>query len=504
MGDDSPSEKPLRSEVLSISLTGLVATLVSIVVTIEAGSSTFELIGLAEASVRETKGRVLSALARLGKWLDGYKVKVEFSPVGLRNDGMCDLAIAVAVLMALENKSFPRTVFLGELAMTAAVRPVRGTLPALLGVKDIPGAIVAWGNGNEAACVQHMEVRVAAHLHEVIEYLQGTRKLTFANEFTNRAPVDAIDMMDVRGLLAGRRAVEISAAGLHPLLFIGSPGSGKTMLCRRLPTVMPPLSREEALEVTSIHSVAGLLHTNEQLFTRRPLRAPHHTVSEGGLVGGGEPVRPGEVSLAHHGVLFLDDMQEFKKKALEVLDGVLKQGKSVLCQRQIRVTFPARPLTVAGVLPCPCGFNGTKNRTCNCPPERLRTYRERLRGAVFDHMDMKALLSGDEVTGPRSESSAEVRARVVKAGEVQHKRFERLEVTEPINSRLSLADLERVAKPDKKGLRALEQAVERLGLSAELRAKVLRVSRTIADLDGSDAVRVHHIAEAVQAAPQVT
>ncbi|UQA63210.1 ATP-binding protein [Polyangium aurulentum] len=203
-------------------------------------------------------------------------------------------------------------------------------------------------------------------------------------------------------MLAGRRAVEISAAGLHPLLFIGSPGLGKTMLCRRLPTVMPPLSREEALEVTSIHSVAGLLHTNDQLLTRRPLRAPHHTVSEAGLVGGGFPPRPGEASLAHHGVLFLDDMQEFKKKALTVLDGVLKEGQSVLCQRQIRVTFPARPLTVVGVLPCPCGFNGTKNRTCNCPPERIQKYRERLRGAVFDRMDMKAFLSGDEVTGPRA------------------------------------------------------------------------------------------------------
>ncbi|MDC0743199.1 YifB family Mg chelatase-like AAA ATPase [Polyangium mundeleinium] len=504
MGTDPLPEKPLRSEVLSIALTGLVATLVSIVVTIEAGSSTVELIGLAEASVRDTKARVLSALARLGKWLDGYKVMVEFSPAGTRNDGMLDLAVATALLMALEQKPLPRTIIFGELALTGAVRPVRGVLPALLGVKDMSRAIVPWSNGPEASSVQHMEVQVAAHLQDVAESLRGTGQLQFARDFLKAPPLAEVDLADIQGLVAGRRALELSAAGLHPLLFIGSPGSGKTMLCRRLPTVMPPLTREEALEVTSIHSVAGLLHTSQGLITQRPLQAPHYTVSEVGLVGGGLPVRPGQVSLAHLGVLFLDELLEFKKRALAVLDGVLKDGQSVVCQRQTRVVFPARPLTVASVLPCPCGFHGTKDRTCKCPPERIRAYRERLRGAVLDRMDMKAILSGDELKGSRSECSADMRARVVKAREEQKNRFEKLVVTEAVNGRLSLADLDRVAKPDDKGQRMLGQAVERVGLSAELHAKVLRVSRTIADLDGSDAVRAHHIAEALNAAPLVT
>jgi len=488
----------LLSEVCSVALSGLVATLVRIVVTIEKGPSAFELLGLAEGCVRETKARVLTAFARLGKWFDDHKIKVALSPAGIRNDGMLDLAIAVAVIMALENKSAPRMVFVGELAMTAAVRPVRGTLPALLGLKDVPAAIVPWGNGNEAACVQHMEVRAAAHLYEVIEYLQGTRQLTLANSFTDRAPVDAIDMVDVHGLLAGRRAVEVAAAGLHPLMFIGSPGSGKAMLTRRLPTVMPPLSHAEALEVTSIHSVAGLLETNQQLLTRRPLRSPHHTADAARLVGGGSPPRPGEVSLAHQGVLFLGDMQSFKRKALTALDKVLEAGESAIQDHQTRVTFPARPLIVAGVLPCPCGFNRTKNRTCNCAPARVRAYRERLRGTIFGRMHLHAFLSGD-VHGPRGDSSAEVRARVVKARDAQQSRFEQGQASEQVNGRLSVADLGRVAAPDAKGRRMLSRAE----LGPELEATVLRVARTMADLDGSAAMRAHHVEEGIALAPRM-
>jgi magnesium chelatase family protein len=493
----APSRR-LRSEVCSVALSGLVATLVSIVVTLEAGPSTFELLGLAEGSVRETNARVLTALARTGQWLDGYKVEVEVSPAGLRNDGMLDLAIAVAVLMALESKSFPRMVFVGELAMNAAVRSVCGTLPALLGVKDLPAAIVPWGNANEAAGVQHMDVRVAAHLYDVIEHLRGTRELTFANALTTRAPVDALDMVDVRGLLAGRRAVEIAAAGLHPLLFIGSPGSGKTLITRRLPTIMPPLSHAAALEVTSLQSVAGLLGTNGQLITQSPLRAPHHEADAARLVGGGVPPRPGEVSLAHEGVLFLDDLQAFKRKALTALERGLRDEKSVIAHGQNRIAFPARPLVVGGVLPCPCGFNRTQNRTCKCAPDRLQAYRERLRGAIFDRMDMKVFLSGDDSGGPRGERSAEVRARVVKAREAQRRRFEQGEASEPVNSRLSVADLARVAALDAKGRRILSRG----DLSPELEARVLRVARTIADLDGSAAVRAYQVEEAIAVAPR--
>jgi magnesium chelatase family protein len=488
-----------RSEVCAVALSGLVATLVSIVVTLEAGPSTFDLVGLAEASVRETKGRVLTALARIGQWLDGYNVEVEVSPAGLRNDGILDLAIAVAVLMALESKSFPRMVFVGELAMNAAVRSVRGTLPALLGAKDMPAAIVPWGNGNEAACVQHMVVRVAGHLCEVIEHLRGTRELPVANAFTIRAPVDALDMADVRGLLGGRRAAEIAAAGLHPLLLIGSPGSGKTMLTRRLPTIMPPLSHAEALEVTSLHSVAGLLGTNGQIITQSPLRAPHHEADTARLVGGGVPPRPGEVSLAHEGVLFLDDLQAFERKALSALERVLRDGEAIIARGQNRVAFPARPLVVGGVLPCPCGFNRTKNRTCKCAPDRLRAYHERLRGAIFDRMDMRVFLSGDDSGRPRGERSAEVRARVVKAREAQRRRFEQGEASEPVNSRLSVADLARVAALDPKGRSILSRG----DLSPELEAKVLRVARTIADLDGSAAVRAHQVEEAIAVAPRL-
>ncbi|UQA61836.1 YifB family Mg chelatase-like AAA ATPase [Polyangium aurulentum] len=486
---------PLHGEVYSVSLLGLVATLITVMATIEPGPSTFDLIGLAEPCVQGTKSRVLSAFARVGQWFDDCRVKVQFSRNGLRHDGMLDLAVATAVLMALKQKALPRAVVLGELWPSGALRAARGALPALLGVRDVSGAIVPWNNGPETACLEHMEVRVAGHLGDVIDYLDGTRELKLARSFPKPRRTDFRDMADIRGLRAGRRAIEIAAAGLHPLLLVGSPGSGKTMLSSRLPTVLPEMSHPEALEVTSIHSVAGQLEEHEQgLLIERPFRIPHPKVGAEILVGRGFPPRPGEVSLAHHGVLFLDDIQTVHTGALSALDNALGAGQVELSKR---VTFPARPLIVAGTFACPCGFHGVKDRECKCSPERIRAYRERQRGPVFDRLDMRALVSGDATEGPPRECSSAVRARVVKAREAQQRRFEREEASEPVNGRLGLSDLERVAEPDRKGRRMLGQA----GLSDELEAKVLRVSRTIADLDGSDAVRARHVAEAIAMAP---
>jgi magnesium chelatase family protein len=503
MGTNPLPGKPLRGEVLSISLSGLVASLVSIVVTIEHGTSAFDLLHLAESSVRETKSRVLSALAKMGHLLDGYNIKVAFYPGGLRNEGLFDLAIATAVLLALEQKSLPRTVILGELAPTGAILPVRGVLPALLGVQDMSRAIVPWANGPEVSCIENMEVQVAMHLRDVHDALRGVGQLQVARDFLQAPRLHEVDLADIRGLLAGRRALEISAAGLHPLLLVSSPGSANKMLSQRLPTVMPPLTHEEEFEVTSIYSVAGLIHTSTGLITNRPWRGPNCTMIEAGLIGGSSRAIPGEVSLAHLGVLFLDELPEFKKKTRAALDRVLEEGHSVICQDQNGVTFPARPLTVASALPCPCGFHGVKGRKCTCSPERLRSYQDGLRGPVFDRMDMMVFVSEDALSGPRGECSVEMRVRVIEAREVQQNRFDRQEVTAPVNSRLSPADLDRVAKPDDKGQRMLRQAIERLGLSTAHYIKMLRVSRTIADLDGSDAIRTHHIAEAIEVAPAI-
>ncbi|UQA59969.1 ATP-binding protein [Polyangium aurulentum] len=363
-------------------------------------------------------------------------------------------------------------------------------------------AIVPWNNGPETASLQHIDVRVAAYLGDVIDYLDGTRDLKRARTFPKPRRTDWSDMADVAGLLDGRRAVEITAAGLHPLLLVGSPGSGKTTLSSRLPTVLPEMTRPEALEVTSIHSVAGYLEEGDQgLFVDRPFRIPHYQVGPRVLVGGGRFLRPGDVSLAHHGVLFLDPIELFHGRSLAALDRVLSAGQVVLSPPEgrcnERVTFPAGPLLVIGSYPCPCGFHGVEDRECKCSPQAIRAHRQRQRGPVIDRVDMKVRSTG-HMSGVRGESSAHVRARVVKAREAQRSRFERGEASEQVNGRLSLADLERVAGPDDDGRRALK----RTGLSPELQAKVLRVARTLADLDGSDAIRAHHVAEAIQLAPR--
>ncbi|MDI1437126.1 YifB family Mg chelatase-like AAA ATPase [Polyangium sorediatum] len=506
MGKHLQSEKCLRSEVLSISLTGLVASLVSIVVTIETGASMFQLVGLAEVSLRETKVRVRSALAQVGMRLDGYNITVKVCPADLRNDGVFDLAIATAVILAFEKKTLPGTVVLGELSLSG-VRPVRGVLPALRGAasKGIQHAIVPRANLGEAASVPDLDVRVAGKLDAVQDYLRGACELERASvPFRPKQP-GALDLSDMRGMASTRRAIEIAAAGQHSILFIGPPGAGITMASRRIPTILPPMSVDEALEVTSIHSVAGLLNSEQGLATNRPFRAPHHTVTPAGLVGGGEPVRPGEVSLAHGGVLFLDELPEFRRSSLALLETTLAQGEAVIIRGQIRTVFPARPFLVLATHACPCGFYRDAKRRCTCSVEQIRRHRERVHGPLFERVDMQIVVPPVDVAQlggkAKGENSETVRNRVVAARTIQHARAARQKVASSLNTALNDRELERIAAPDAQGKRALEQSIERLGLSASLRAKVLRVARTIADLDRSEVIRAPHVAEAVLLAP---
>jgi magnesium chelatase family protein len=391
--------------------------------------------------------------------------------------------------------------FVGELSLNGAIQATRGALPQVLGARaaGVPRAIVPPANVAEAALAPDLAVLSAPTLPELVAALRGETTLCALPPQPLTDPPAYDDLSDVRGQQTARRALEVCAAGGHNLLMLGPPGSGKTMLARRLPGLLPPLSHEEALEVIALQSVAGAF---ANAFTReRPFRAPHHTVSEAGLVGGGgSRPRPGEVSLAHHGVLFLDEVGEFRRGALEALRQPIEDGVITVARARAKVTFPARPMVVCAMNPCPCGYRGDGTRRCKCNPERVRAYRARLSGPLLDRLDVHVVMPPVDVTslqGPPGESSSAVAARVAAARTIQADRFRRGEVGAPLNARLRGRDLDRVAKLSVGGRNLLKGAVERLSLSARAYQKVLRVARTVADLDGADAVSPAHVAEAI-------
>lgn len=491
----------VQQRVLSATLRGVDALAVEVEVDLGAGLPSVTLVGLAEAAVRESRLRVQAAIAACGLEFPVARITVNLAPAHVRKDGTgFDLPIALAILAAsgaLPARALNDVMVLGELSLAGDVRPVRGVIAAAEAARAAGRrtVLVAAENAPEAALVRGVEVRAVRSLADALAFLGAGQEerapRVCDGEVARPRPTDP-DLADVKGQGSARRALEVAAAGGHNLLFYGGPGAGKTMLARRLPGVLPGLTHGEALEVTRVHSVAGL-NIGGGLVTRRPFRAPHHSTTPPGLAGGGQPLRPGELSLAHHGVLFLDELPEFARATLEVLREPLESGEVVLSRAAGTLRYPARCLLVASMNPCPCGHLGSAR--CRCLAADVRRYQGRVSGPLLDRIDLHAFVPpvdfGALDDASPGEPSAAVALRVARARERQQERGAH-------NARLSQALLEEVGRPDAEGRRLLIRAVERLGLSARGWDRVRRVARTIADLDGAVEVSAPHVAEALQ------
>lgn len=500
----------MLSIVKSMSLHGLDGYLVNIQVDVSGGLPSCDIVGLPDASVKESKERVRTAIKNTGIDLKSRKIVINLAPANTRKEGaLYDLPIAIAILIANEeisNLDISDTVFIGELSLNGKINKVNGIFPMCLEASKlgIKKAIIPKENEKEASIVKELEVIGVESLEEVINILEGriTAKKTESRieDFINENIKYKFDFADVKGQESIKRALEVAAAGGHNCLLIGSPGSGKTMMSSCLPSILPDLTFEEALEITKIHSVNGLLPQDKPLIATRPFRSPHHTISGASLIGGGRIPKPGEISLAHYGVLFLDELPEFPNNILELLRVPLEDKIININRVNASLTYPCNFMMVASMNPCPCGYYGSKDKECICGEKAINRYMGKVSGPLLDridiHIEVEAVKYQKLDSSERGETSEEIKERVNKARKIQQERYSKYGIYS--NAELTPGLIDSFCKLNNKCKEILEQSFERLGLSARAYGRILKVARTIADLDEKENIEVKHLAEAIQ------